>query len=388
MGNSKMKKTLGNIILGTVFLAGSIFCAGKYATADSKGDAFRDFIGHLAAKTLVEEGIKKEMGHSNYQQQERQSQQGRTELPENVIYSDGKYNPAPGYKWVNPNDQKDLRVISSSSAHEGQHGSGGGMDLWRTYVESGGKAYDSGKYQNAEELFKEAMREVDRSDLKRLALTQGLLGMAERELGKLPQAEALLRKSIDSGQLVGAQQVLALIPLSLIHVENGNYATAEVLYNQATDELKDDDRNILQKEYTKKYRKACRLRAHASYKRSDYPSALLSYQMAHKRAPKSSRALNNLAWLRSTCPEASCRDGSQAVLLAEKAVAITKRKNHLCLDTLAAAYAEATSFEQAVATQKEAIALVSDEQHIADYGLRLKLYESQKPYRDTGKLDE
>ena len=30
--------------------------------------------------------------------------------PKNVVYSEGKYRPAPGYIWINPNNQQDLRV--------------------------------------------------------------------------------------------------------------------------------------------------------------------------------------------------------------------------------------------------------------------------------------
>ena len=45
---------------------------------------------------------------------------------------------------------------------------------------------------------------------------------------------------------------------------------------------------------------------------------------------------------------------------AEKAVAATNRKDHAILDTLAAAYAEAGQFTNAISTQKEAIGLVQD----------------------------
>ena len=52
------------------------------------------------------------------------------------------------------------------------------------------------------------------------------------------------------------------------------------------------------------------------------------------------------------------------------------------LDTLAAAYAEASQFDQAVSTQKEAIALLQDEAQKKDFGTRLKLYESNSPYHE------
>jgi hypothetical protein len=48
---------------------------------------------------------------NNNPSQTTTSQGIRTSLPANVVYSDEKYTPAPGYAWVNPNQQNDLRVI-------------------------------------------------------------------------------------------------------------------------------------------------------------------------------------------------------------------------------------------------------------------------------------
>jgi TPR repeat protein len=91
--------------------------------------------------------------------------------------------------------------------------------------------------------------------------------------------------------------------------------------------------------------------------------------------------LNQLAWVLATYNDPSVRDGSNAVNLAERAVAMTNRKDPQMLDTLAAAYAEAGQFPKAVTTQKEAIALWQDESAKADDALALKLYEAKTPYR-------
>lgn len=66
-------------------------------------------------------------------------------------------------------------------------------------------------------------------------------------------------------------------------------------------------------------------------------------------------ALNNLAWLKATHPDAAVRNGAEAVKLAEKAVDITNGKNHVVLATLAAAQAEAGDFEAAGKTGAEAL---------------------------------
>ena len=92
-------------------------------------------------------------------------------------------------------------------------------------------------------------------------------------------------------------------------------------------------------------------------------------------------AINDLAWLMATSGIADLRDGPSAVALAEAAVQGTEKKNASLLDTLAAAYAEAGRYDQAVATQKEAIALLPIENQNNEYAARLKLYEAKTPYR-------
>jgi TPR repeat protein len=92
-------------------------------------------------------------------------------------------------------------------------------------------------------------------------------------------------------------------------------------------------------------------------------------------------AFKVLARILATSENAAIRDGPNAVVFAEKAVAATNRKDPRSLDTLAAAYAEASQFEKAVSTEQEAIALLRTEAGKNDYGTRLKLYETRVPYR-------
>jgi TPR repeat protein len=91
--------------------------------------------------------------------------------------------------------------------------------------------------------------------------------------------------------------------------------------------------------------------------------------------------LNNLAWNLATSANPAVRDGSNAVVFAEKAVAATNRKTPMMLGTLAAALAETGQFEKAVTTQREAIALLQTEGEQTDYRSRLTLYEAKLPYR-------
>jgi hypothetical protein len=99
-------------------------------------------------------------------------------------------------------------------------------------------------------------------------------------------------------------------------------------------------------------------------------------------------SLNELAWLLATNPDPEMHDGPSAVSLAERAAALTERKQAYILDTLAAAYAEAGQYTNAVCVQQEAIALLQNEEQKKDYTLRLRLYESATPYHDPNRLAE
>ena len=61
-------------------------------------------------------------------------------------------------------------------------------------------------------------------------------------------------------------------------------------------------------------------------------------------------AQNDLAWLLATCPDNSVRNGQKAVELAQQAVQLSNGRSPEILDTLAAAYAEAGRFHEAVET--------------------------------------
>src|SRR5207247_6499984 len=91
------------------------------------------------------------------------------------------------------------------------------------------------------------------------------------------------------------------------------------------------------------------------------------------------QTMNTLAWRLATGP---FPDGPLAVVFAEKAVAGTHRKDPNLLDTLAAAYAEAGQFTNAVGVQQEAMALQENSQERQIYASKLRLYQSKAPYRD------
>jgi protein O-mannosyl-transferase len=114
--------------------------------------------------------------------------------------------------------------------------------------------------------------------------------------------------------------------------------------------------------------------------------ALQEYQRMLELDPKNISAHLRLAWLLATGPEASGRNGHQAVALAEQAKALAGMESPQLLDTLAAAYAEAGRFPEAVETARRALNLPATRNNppLAEaIQARLKLYEAHAPFRDT-----
>lgn len=103
--------------------------------------------------------------------------------------------------------------------------------------------------------------------------------------------------------------------------------------------------------------------------------ALLEY-------PDDPMLLNQKAWLLATCPDATVRDGQQAVELATRACEFTAYENVALIDTLAAAYAEAGDFESAVEWQRKALDMNTDPTFTEGLNQRLLVYRAESPYRE------
>lgn len=116
--------------------------------------------------------------------------------------------------------------------------------------------------------------------------------------------------------------------------------------------------------------------------------ALTQFQQAIRLKPDYSEALNDLAWELATCPLPSARDGNKAVELAQRADQLAGSKDLDILDTVAAAYAEAHRFEDAVRTARQAIAFAhssGQENRVAQLNTELTLYEAGRPFHRDGR---
>jgi len=107
-------------------------------------------------------------------------------------------------------------------------------------------------------------------------------------------------------------------------------------------------------------------------------NALEHYLTALKLKPEAPEILNNLAWLLATSRNNKLRDGNRAIQYGRQACELTQNGNPACLGTLAAAYAEAGKFDDAIATAQQACDLASK---AGDAGLLQKNQELLQRYR-------
>ena len=114
--------------------------------------------------------------------------------------------------------------------------------------------------------------------------------------------------------------------------------------------------------------------------------AVERFHLALKAQPDWPESLNNLAWILAANPDAAVRNGAEAVALAERACKLTGYKEPLLVGTLAAAYAEAGRFPEAVSSAEKArtLALAAGQQAIAQKNQELlALYRTGRPYHES-----
>ena len=112
--------------------------------------------------------------------------------------------------------------------------------------------------------------------------------------------------------------------------------------------------------------------------------AIQHYTTALQLQPDNLQAMNALAWIYATSADTDFRNDTQAVALAEQACRITGPNEAGPLDILAAAYANAGRFPEAIKTATQALQMADASGQIQLSQLiqsRLTLYNSGRPYR-------
>jgi len=114
--------------------------------------------------------------------------------------------------------------------------------------------------------------------------------------------------------------------------------------------------------------------------------ACAHYQQALAIQPDFAEAYNHLAWVRATHPEASIRNGQEAITLARRADQLAGGTNAFYTGTLAAAFAEAGRLAEALETAQRALQLANDKQDslLANrLKAEIKLYQAGLPCRPS-----
>ena len=119
--------------------------------------------------------------------------------------------------------------------------------------------------------------------------------------------------------------------------------------------------------------------------RGQTDEATAHYRKVLEITPDNPSIYNNLAWILATCPNASLRNGAEAVALGQRAIKLSGGREPTCFDTLAAAYAEAGRFSEAAETAQKAIDLATQQNKPTLARLiegRRQLYEAKTPFRE------
>jgi tetratricopeptide (TPR) repeat protein len=119
--------------------------------------------------------------------------------------------------------------------------------------------------------------------------------------------------------------------------------------------------------------------------------AVAHWKESLKIRPDDMTAQTYLAWVLATSPDASLRDGAEAVELAKKVLEHAGYADVIVLRTLAAGYAESGRFSEAIETAQQAMQLAIAQDNSAliwDLQSNIANYQRNFPLRDPGPLNK
>lgn len=199
--------------------------------------------------------------------------------------------------------------------------------------------------------------------------TQNNLAVALIETGDSVAAEAALRTAIE----IEPDAAMAHRTLGLVHAMRGEHATAIEAFETATRSDPEDFESWM---YLGMAQDAV----------GESRNAADAYRQVLHVAPDHEGAINNLAWCLATADDDTLRDGVEAVSLAER-ICTPETDDAGKLDTLAAAYAAAERFDEAVETIDRAIRSAKQSnasgESLDAMETRRALYAAGEPYRAT-----
>ena len=119
-----------------------------------------------------------------------------------------------------------------------------------------------------------------------------------------------------------------------------------------------------------------------------HKEAVKDYDAALEIDENDDHTLNNLAWVLSTSNQDDVRDGKRAIELATKACEVTEFKEAHILSTLAAGYAEAGDFENAMKFIKQGLEISQRDEQKKSMSNEMSFYEKKEPFREVQDIEE
>jgi tetratricopeptide (TPR) repeat protein len=200
-------------------------------------------------------------------------------------------------------------------------------------------------------------------------------------------ANALFQQGDVAGAISEYQQHLnTRAPRAIVGFAQPDYATAH--YDLGNCYVQRGDLNLAVKEYDE----ALKLSPRNSQARNNLGFALsqlgktreavAEWEVALHTEPNNIEVLANLAWILATSSDASIRDGRHALVLADRAKRLSG-SNPKILRVLAAAYAEAGKFQEAIDAANRGLELANKE---GDTGLTEDFQSDLESYRSNTAL--
>lgn len=232
------------------------------------------------------------------------------------------------------------------------------------YTILGGEYALAGKYDEAIQLLQASIKLVPNHPATHLYLGESYL-----DTGKIPEAIESLSTAVQlrPGAAVAHRKLgVALLRAGRVDDAFGQFTAAT--------QLEPNDA-----------KSHCQLGLICS-QRKDISGAIAHYQATLAVQPNNTEALNNLAWIYAANENAAFRNGALAVELAGRACALTQNREPMLLGTLAAAYAEAGQFDNAVNTAIQArdLAYSNNQKEVAQRNEQLLVfYRSNRAYHEN-----
>jgi len=132
---------------------------------------------------------------------------------------------------------------------------------------------------------------------------------------------------------------------------------------------------------------ALRARGDALLSIGKHAEAIADYENALKIDGEDTGVLNNLAWVLATSTEDDLRNAKRSIELAKKACELTKYEKPHILSTLAAGYAEAGDWDEAMRWSNKAVE-AGDGEVAMQLKEELDSYKEKKPWREKQETEE